>query len=210
MTNEFINFSDRLISSGSPNEENIRDVRSVLGQFLELSKQAAKHAVDEPFEDEPPVTEKSQGSPQNDGVNFENENIAPTAATALSTMSSTSLDFSQKYTTLATTVQRYAPIEQTSSVHTGFSDPYINTFWTPPITPDMDNSIVPYILSGRDSFSSRLYYETINLAVRSLKGEAPWEYAASMFRYKLQYASREQLFGVLAGVLEMLLLGTNY
>ncbi|EPE28624.1 hypothetical protein GLAREA_09745 [Glarea lozoyensis ATCC 20868] len=208
MTNEFINFSDRLISSGSSNAENIRDVRSVLGRFLELSKQAAKHTDNEPFAEVSRDFEKSQNFTQSEGLNLDNEDVPPPPAVTLPIMGSTFLDISKTFAP-ATTVQRFAPMKQTSSVTTGFSDPYINTFWTPPITPDMDNSIIPHVLSGRDSFSSRLYYETINLAVRSLKGEAPWRYAASIFRYKLQYASREQLFGVLAGVLDMLLLGTN-
>lgn len=87
-------------------------------------------------------------------------------------------------------------------------DPYINTIWSsnPTLT---DNSIVPYILSGRDSFASRLYFDTITLAVRSLRGDDPFDFAASIFRYKLPYCTRSDLFKIIAGILEMLLLGTN-
>lgn len=87
-------------------------------------------------------------------------------------------------------------------------DPYINTIWSPKPTLT-DNSIVPYILSGRDSFASRLYFDTISLAVRSLRGDLPFDYAASIFRYKLPFCTRSDLFKIIAGIMEMLLLGTN-
>jgi hypothetical protein len=210
MTNEFVGFSDRLIASGSPSEENIRDVRSVLGRFLELSKKAARDIDNEAPEGEAERAGKSPAREQEIGAANSGNEPTPLSTSVLSSpMHFTSLVRSTPPNTQGFNMQRQVLKDSAGFVHSGFSDPYRNTIWTPPISPDMDNSIVPHILSGRDSFSSRLYFETINLAVRSLQGEAPWEFAASIFRYKLQYASREKLFGVLAGVLEMLLLGTN-
>jgi hypothetical protein len=210
MTIELVDFSDRLVSSGSPSESNIRDVRSVLGRFLVLNKQVNKKVEGHLFEEgaHSPV---SGHSPEKETqvACFANEFSGNSTSELTATLPSEPSSLPPQLSLQRSAVQRHVSPGRDGSAYPGFADPYRNTIWTPPIVPDMDNSIVPHILSGRDSFSSRLYYETINLAVRSLKGEAPWEFAASMFRYKLQYASRVQLFGVLAGVLEMLLLGTN-
>lgn len=93
-------------------------------------------------------------------------------------------------------------------------NPYLNNVWQSPSFPPSSSispSILPHILAGRDSFASRLYFETISLAVQSLAGTTPvsFAFAQSMFRFKMRYASRTQLLGVLSGVLNTLLQGTS-
>lgn len=73
---------------------------------------------------------------------------------------------------------------------------------------DDGSSAIPYILSGRDSFASRLYFETIALALRSLHGELPRSFANNIFRFKMQYTKSHKIRAVLESILNMLLYGT--
>ncbi|KUJ15811.1 uncharacterized protein LY89DRAFT_734961 [Mollisia scopiformis] len=70
------------------------------------------------------------------------------------------------------------------------------------------SSAIPYILAGRDSFASRLYYETIALVLRSMYGELPGAIAGRMFRFKSRYCTCAKIRGILGSVFNMLLHGT--
>ncbi|KAH8685806.1 hypothetical protein BGZ60DRAFT_559606 [Tricladium varicosporioides] len=200
MTTTFVGFSDRLVTSGTANENMIQDLKYTLAKFLHLGKSAAKEVSDE---DEEML---EGGVIENGDERVSEENIRMAAR------------FPDQDAFLSNTLSLDGEISNSAGgpaqMPSQWSDattlnPYLNNSIWSPIQPATDASIVPYIVAGRDSFASRLYYETINLAARSLRGEAPWSFAESMFRFKMQYATRAQLSGVLGGVLNMLLLGTN-
>jgi hypothetical protein len=89
-------------------------------------------------------------------------------------------------------------------------DPHRNYLWGMPQGSSMDGtSAIPYILAGRDSFASRLYFESIALIVRALRGEASKDFLESAYRYKRHYVTFDHILGVTSGVLNMLLHGTS-
>ena len=91
----------------------------------------------------------------------------------------------------------------------GIPDPYQNYLWgTPQGSSNDGTSAIPYILAGRDSFASRLYFESIVQIVRALQGEAP-SFLDSAYRFKRHYVSFHRILGVTSGVLNMLLHGTS-
>jgi hypothetical protein len=95
---------------------------------------------------------------------------------------------------------------------TGFrvSDPYRNYLWGSLQNSSTDGTgALPYILAGRDSFASRLYFEMIVMAIRALRGEEPRDILDSMYRYKRRYANFDHILGVTSGVLNMMLHGTS-
>lgn len=89
-------------------------------------------------------------------------------------------------------------------------DPYCNYLWGIPQNSSRDGtSAIPYILAGRDSFASRLYFESIALLVRALQGGASRDIVDSAYRYKRHYVGFDHILGVTTGVLSMLLHGTS-
>jgi len=92
------------------------------------------------------------------------------------------------------------------SSNSALPDPFLNnSLWTRP-SPSNGSSAIPYILAGRDSFSSHLYFSTIVFAVQSLQNPNPqFPY---FFRYKMRYSSRAQILTVVSGVLDMMLHGS--
>ncbi|KAL6828801.1 hypothetical protein J3E69DRAFT_379461 [Trichoderma sp. SZMC 28015] len=70
-------------------------------------------------------------------------------------------------------------------------------------------SAIPYILAGRDSFSSFLYFETIAMVGKALRGEIPQDILNSVLRYKRRYATFSQVLDVVTEVMNMLLHGTS-
>jgi hypothetical protein len=73
------------------------------------------------------------------------------------------------------------------------------------------NNVLHYITAGHDSFAARLYWNSLTLAFRSLRGDEdfPIDFAKSMFRYKMRYSTPQQVLMVIAHVLNQMLLGTN-
>ncbi|KAK4067236.1 uncharacterized protein Triagg1_7679 [Trichoderma aggressivum f. europaeum] len=70
-------------------------------------------------------------------------------------------------------------------------------------------SAIPYILAGRDSFSSFLYFETMAMVGKALRGEIPIDILNSVLRYKRRYATFSQVLDVVTEVMNMLLHGTS-
>ncbi|KAK0762810.1 hypothetical protein N5P37_005628 [Trichoderma harzianum] len=70
-------------------------------------------------------------------------------------------------------------------------------------------SAIPYILAGRDSFSSFLYFETIAMVGKALRGEIPQDILNGVLRYKRRYATFSQVLDVVTEVMNMLLHGTS-
>ncbi|KAL6815217.1 hypothetical protein GGI42DRAFT_311117 [Trichoderma sp. SZMC 28013] len=70
-------------------------------------------------------------------------------------------------------------------------------------------SVIPYILAGRDSFSCFLYFETIAMVGKALRGEIPVDILNSVLWYKRRYATFSQILDVVTEVMNMLLHGTS-
>jgi hypothetical protein len=73
------------------------------------------------------------------------------------------------------------------------------------------SNVLHYITAGHDSFAARLYWNSLTLAFRSLRGDEdfPIDFAKSMFRYKMRYSTPQQVLTVIAHVLNQMLLGTS-
>jgi len=73
------------------------------------------------------------------------------------------------------------------------------------------NNVLHYITAGHDSFAARLYWNSLTLAFRSLRGDEdfPIDFAKSMFRYKIRYSTPQQILTVIGHVLNQMLLGTS-
>ncbi len=85
-----------------------------------------------------------------------------------------------------------------------------NNLWGMPENTSTDGkSAIPYILAGRDSFSSFLYFETIAMVSRALHGETSDEVLNSVLRYKRLYATFAQVLDVVNEVMNMMLHGTS-
>jgi hypothetical protein len=71
--------------------------------------------------------------------------------------------------------------------------------------------VLHYITAGHDSFAARLYWNSLTLAFRSLRGDEdfPIDFAKSMFRYKLRYSTPKRVLTVIGHVLNQMLLGTS-
>ncbi|KAF4627388.1 hypothetical protein G7Y89_g10767 [Cudoniella acicularis] len=212
MTNTFVGFSDRLVNSGKLNDGVMHDLKNTLGRFLELGRSAAKKVDNDLGEDEDNEEhedeEMSLGNVLDDAPveEFIWHSCPASGTPQQNVLANSALLPNDNFMSFVPGAQSQAISQH---AYAGAFDPYLNNAVWSPISPRTDNSIIPYLVAGRDSFASRLYYETINHGVRSLRGDAPWDFAGSMFRFKLQYAGRDTLLKVLAGVMNMLLSGTN-
>lgn len=212
MTSEFVGFSDALVEGGSVRlDEGVVGplLRGTLERFLELGRRAARDPDEGRIEESDSSTkEREKEKEATSDESFEDWQLSSEVLPTDEDLSLTTIpDFVSPHTP-SSSIQNFRTPAPTPASLTSAFNPYLNDIWTPSLSP-LTVSIVPYILAGRDSFASRLYFETISLAVRSLSGSIPWTFAASMFRYKLHFATRSQLFGVLAGVLNVLLQGTS-
>jgi hypothetical protein len=85
-----------------------------------------------------------------------------------------------------------------------------NHLWGIPKNISTDvTSAIPYILAGRDSFSSFLYFETMAMVGKALRGETFEEILNSVLRYKRRYATFTQVLDVVTEVMNILLHGTS-
>ncbi|KAL6689678.1 hypothetical protein J3F84DRAFT_391624 [Trichoderma pleuroticola] len=85
-----------------------------------------------------------------------------------------------------------------------------NHLWGIPNNISTDvTSAIPYILAGRDSFSSFLYFETMAMVGKALRGEISEDILNSVLRYKRRYATFSQVLDVVTEVMNMLLHGTS-
>lgn len=214
MMSEFVGFSDVLMRKLDIDREAVGPLlRDTIERFLELGKRAAK----EPGEDnliETAEDEEHGGSGMTQG-----KQRMPVRGSEDEQPGSESIDVEQNISPVWSNFVPTLPLPESKPRNLADAtpnpmdwatfDPYINNLWQPPSTSPLATSVIPYILAGRDSFASRLYFETISIATRSLSGDLPWDFAQSMFRFKLRYASRPMLFRVLASVLDMLLQGTT-
>ncbi len=115
-------------------------------------------------------------------------------------------------TSLAPAQEHQSPAGSQTWISYGLSRHGIrrNHLWgMPENAPTEETSAIPYILAGRDSFSSFLYYETMVMVARALRAEIPGEILSSVLRYKIRHATFEQVLNIVTRVLDALLHGTS-
>jgi hypothetical protein len=197
MTNTFVGLSDSLLQSGIDSPHITKELKVTLQRFLELSRRAAW----EPEGEREVLTERVD-------LNDPPERL-------FSVTSNMSLDVVDEHSMElrpgGCDVQIYAKRGR-NSINFGNADPYLNyRVWGLPLqSSSMDGtSAIPYILAGRDSFASRLYFETIALAVRVLHEDPDGGIANSIFRFKFRHATSSQVRRVVDSVLNMMLHGTS-
>lgn len=206
MGSTFLSFSDDLLKTRKVDPEAIKATTEA---FLRLSQRAAHnpgHESEERSNEFQSTTINSTSTPIETDINPFMSNafqVGITSNTAFTPAGSTKL---APYTS---PLGSEAP--PTYNVVTG-TDPLFNySIWGIPTqsSPTDGTSAVPYILAGRDSFATRLYFETILLALQALRGEAPRDILHSIFRYKLRYVDVRTILAVLSGVMNVLLHGTS-
>lgn len=209
MTQEFVGLSDALVVGGIATESVMGPLlKNALTRFLELGKRAAKEpgGTEEVGDSE---DEESDGNETVRGESMSSEVLTGDWSLPIDMMvdGDNSFEFPMPEDNFQNPF-----LSEPDHTNLPTFNPYTNNLWQTPPSNSLAvacASIVPYILAGRDSFASRLYFETISLAVQSLRGDLPYHFAQAMFRFKLQHATRTQLFGKLASVLDTLLQGTT-
>ena len=205
MSNGFLGFSVDLLKSRKVDPEQIKQTMEI---FLALSNRASR------------VLDEESGASGDEDFRGDESSSSKTISNPEIEMSQTGdLGGPLMYSSLeepptSLSWRRNNPLSVVSGNPdpTGFrvSDPYRNYLWgSLRNSPTDGTSALPYILAGRDSFASRLYFETIVMVVRALRGEESRDILDSMYRYKRRYANFDHILGVTSGVLNMMLHGTS-
>jgi hypothetical protein len=197
MSNTFLEHTDELLKSRQVDPVHIKQITEV---FLELSNRASR-ALDEEIEEE-----KESGNDLREGQRLSSETILmPGLATSVGDPLSSSYFESPRQSTPLSVVPGGG-----DSTGLTVADPYRNYLWGTPQNCSTDGtSAIPYILAGRDSFASRLFFETIAMIVRAHREDASSDIVHSVYRYKRHYVNLDRVLGVTTGVLNMLLHGTS-
>jgi hypothetical protein len=203
MTNTFVGLSDSFLQSGINSPHITKELQVTLQRFLELSRRAAWELGDE-----------SEVVPERLDLNDPAEQLLSSVTSTISLdPNSVVVDEgdSMELQEESSDVQLYER-HRRNSINFGNGDPYVNygVWGLQPQSSSMDaTSAIPYILAGRDSFASRLFFETIALAVRVLHEDPDGDIANSIFRFKSRHATSSQIRRILDGVLNMMLQGTS-
>jgi hypothetical protein len=204
MGSTFMSFSDNLLKTRSVDPGAIR---TTMEKFLHLSQRAARTVEeenDDPFNEfespaSTPASSKTLVKPDVNSLMLTSSKAGNTSGAG-----GTSTELSPYHSPPG---PKASPFDISGSF-----DPFLNySLWGRPThssSADV-NSAIPYILAGRDSFASRLYFETVVLATQALRGEAPREILNSMFRYKLHYSNITKILAAVSGVLNVMLHGTS-
>ena len=178
MSKEFLDFGDRLVRDPKTAEV-LDDLRQATGRFLKLARKAAD-----------PEDESSSTTVVDEANSTWPKFIAPVAVP---------FDFNALFLTaipnlnIPTTSGRFSP-------RLGFGLP---NFPSPSIPTPWDNPWLSYLVAGPSSFASRLYMSTIDLIIRSLRGEvAIPEFIPSVLRYRFRHQNPDSLMRTLARQLQ--------
>lgn len=208
MSNTFMQLSDKLLESGAVHASTLRPT---IERFLQLSQRASHEAgetVDE-YSESIGLVHNTTGS----SMSVEEKDTGPSQA--VPTQGSASLGHTQCPTEIATDDLQDVPIaipKASGSGGTSNLNPLLDyRLWGIHKQPSSTDgtSALPYILAGRDSFASRLYFETIVLAVQALQGARSRTISNSIFRYKMRHANSKHILAKLTGVLNVMLHGTS-
>jgi len=210
MTNTFVAFSDSLLKRGDTNPETARELKEAMKKFLALSEKAAR----DPWEERGMSPENTDQQPVPD-LAVENTETIP--QTIITDSHSQELSSASSFETTTALFNPQGTLKSPLPYGPNVTDfdnlnIYANySIWglPPQPQPPEGTSVIPYILAGRDSFASRLFFETVVRALRSLRGEGPAGDAYKMFRFKFRHMSATDIRIVLDGVLDSLLHGTT-
>lgn len=209
LSETFIGVHDALVRSGYPSNDReiARVLREGMEKFLVLSKMA-QQGTDDDFEE----TSGQDVEEALAGV------LGSSTASILVTErgSETKGDSGHPMTTPGSAQQVVSLESKKKRLITGwFSPPLSYNVWSDPPSQSSSlrttNNILHYITAGHDSFAARLYWNSLTLAFRSLRGDDgfPIHFAKSMFRYKMRYSAPQQVLTVIGHVLNQMLLGTS-
>ena len=210
LSETFVGINDALVKGGyvSRDREIATELRDGMERFLALSKVANQEKDDSDDDGE-----------NDDGEELGEQNIGEYLA---DTLASSSVSAPEGCAELRRILRQPPPtIQQVergghrTSQRGSFSPRLGYGVWSTSPDPSLPsramNNIIHYITAGHDSFAARLYWNSLTLGFRSLRGDEnyPIDYAKSMFRYKLRYSSPQQVLTVIGHVLNQMLLGTS-
>jgi hypothetical protein len=205
MGSTFMSFSDDLLKTRKVDPETIK---TTIEAFLRLSQRAAHdpgRESDEPSDEfETSTPNSSRTLVEIDASSSMYTKFKLTNASDAPSIPKQSTELAPYFSPPGLKVPPYnAPV--------GVDPLYNYGLWGIPshASPTDGMSAIPYILAGRDSFATRLYFETIVLAIQALRGEAPRDILHSIFRYKFRYVDSKTILSILSGVLNVMLHGTS-
>ncbi|KAN0108586.1 hypothetical protein V8E51_008328 [Hyaloscypha variabilis] len=208
MTNTFVAFSDNLLGSENIGPETNKKLKETMKKFLVLSEKATR----DPWEPLPSFDENNELPAPDETINSKR---SASIGTVIYEPQSQSMSTAPVLFGIDPILRSNVNVQQTPGLYgMNIMDPpgmypHANNLWD--LQPQHDHShncIIPYVIAGRDSFASRLFYSTIVRALRSLRGEGPTDDASKIFRFKFQYWKPQKVQAKLDRVLDTLLHGT--
>lgn len=209
MSKTFLNFSDSLLQSGSVNP---KILRPTMETFLQLSQRAARELGEESVKTPDDIGEESDTPTRStELIKRNNSGASKIVASREVATRDHSLYSSEDPMVMSQDASDATPRASGNGDLSNFEPLVDYSLWGLPkqSTSTDETCAIPYILAGRDSFASRLYFETIVLTVAALQGERPREIVQSIFRYKMQFANSSKILGCLSKVLNLMLHGTS-
>jgi hypothetical protein len=208
LSETFIGVNDVLVRSGhlSRNREIARVLKEGMVRFVLLSKMAQQE-VDDDLEE---TSEQEVEQVVLPGV------LGSSTASASERGSEAKGDSGHPMTSTASAQQVVSLQSEKKQLDSGWFSPRLSySVWSDPPSqssyPRTMNNILHYVTASHDSFAARLYWNSLILAFRSLRGDEgfPIDFAKSMFRYKMRYSAPQQVLAVIGHVLNQMLLGTS-
>lgn len=201
LSETFVGVNDALVASGSLSRdlEMARVLKEGMERFLALSKLAQQETGDDLEEPDDQDVEDPLARALASPTALEPEKGSETGR----------LSRQEPISNL-----RFGQTERSASRNGSFSPRLTYGVWTgfspdSPSPSGTTNNVLYYITAGHDSFAARLYWNSLTLAFRSLRGDDSIDFAKSMFRYKMRYSTPQQVLTVIAHVLNQMLLGTS-
>ena len=213
LSETFIGINDALVRSGylTRDRELAEELREGMERFLALSKMAQREV-----DDDDEVAEEVVGGQ-------EDREVAVVGNSGSGALTFSSAEVSEASEEVRGILRPSAPLAlrgeeyRTASRSSGSFSPRLSYgVWStspdPSLPPRAVNNVLHYIKAGHDSFAARLYWNSVTVGFRALRGDDdyPSDVAQSMFRYKIRYSTPQQVLTVLGHVLNQMLLGTSH
>lgn len=211
MSNEFLSFGDRIIKDASTvgNHSALDDVHQTTQRFLDLARKAANAEKSGELDVETAFPVSRSSNPDS--------SLLMASPFQFNALFSTGIPSYTIPTTgaIAAPMSSFSPLERNPGG--GYFSPRLNygllsSSWTSSSSPSpttlWDNPWLSYLISGPNSFASRLYVDCIELLVKSLKGETSVSgFVPSSLRYRFRYQNPDSLMRTLARQLVRMKLG---
>jgi hypothetical protein len=197
MSNEFLSFGDRLLNT-SPRTEILNDLKETTKRFVDLARAVAPSTAEER------AAQATDNSSTRIVTTVEGPfHHEPTGEASSASMGSTSLIFPSQHRTSLT------PHSRANLMSPGRFSPRMDYSFVSQIPdfpmPTTALPIRPYLISGRTSFATRLYMETISTILEVLIGRqfVPG-FIPSVARYRLRHEPPSKLAGLIQAQLNAL------